>query len=376
MKVSLATGLETFAFAKTDAEFIELEEHESPDVQALVAARIGHKSTLEETRTGRFLTISHLQWPQEPQRRMPMPLRYSGAHTHRLSGDWKLNVQNMPRGGAIRRALIAPPGHQIMTADSSQIEARMVAWICGQETLVKQFAAGVNVYSAFASKIFERPITKADKAERFLGKTCILGMGYGVGWEKFQKTVFLQSKAQSGSQIDLSPEDAQRIVRLFRTEFDQIPLMWKRLNQAINVLGMGGAFAIGPCAFAKGEVKLPSGLSLKYHNLQHLEGNWHYDYGPKLGKKLYGGALLENIVQALARIVVMDAAVSMRHVLAVYDIQLALQVHDELVYVVPDDLVEVCRKILLDAMRTPPTWAPTLPLDAEVGVGRSYGEAK
>ena len=89
------------AFAKTDDFMAELQEHEDPAVQALVAARLGLKSTLEETRTERLLNVARLNWDGTPRLysggNMPIPLRLGGAHTHRLSGDWKLNMQNMPR---------------------------------------------------------------------------------------------------------------------------------------------------------------------------------------------------------------------------------------------------------------------------------------
>jgi hypothetical protein len=148
------------------------------------------------------------------------------------------------------------------------------------------------------------------------------------------------------------------------------------LNYGIGTLaGNGGSFTIGPCVFSAGEISLPSGLKLKYHKLRHESGGWIYEYGGKI-KRLYGGALLENIVQALARIVVMDAAVRLRPKLARLDIQLALQVHDELVYVVPDDLTHIVQKLLLDEMRIPPVWALDLPLDAEADCGPSYGDAK
>lgn len=375
-KTSLTTGKETWAFAKTDPQFIELEEHENPQVQALVAARLGHKSTLEESRTERFLNIARLTWPGKQQALMPMPLRYSGAHTHRLSGDWNLNVQNMPRGGALRRALIAPPGHVILASDASQIEARIVAWLCGQHDLVAQFARDEDVYSSFASKIFRRPITKADKAERFLGKTCILGMGYGVGWEKFQRTVKLQSKAQAGQQIDLPDPEAMSIVNLYRTTYASIPSTWRALNESIDVLASGqGRFSIGPCVWERNSILLPSGLRLNYHDLKREDDGWVYTYGGK-PKRLYGGALLENIVQSLARIVVMDAGVRLRKLLATYDVQLALQVHDELVFVVPEDVAELCQKIALEEMSRRPSWAPELPLAAEADFGPSYGDAK
>ena len=106
MKVSKKTGKTAYAFAKTDKEFVALLEHEKPIVQALVAARLGHKSTLEETRTERLLAISRVT------PKMPVPLKYSGAHTHRFSGDWKINLQNLPRGGELRRALQGTRGQE------------------------------------------------------------------------------------------------------------------------------------------------------------------------------------------------------------------------------------------------------------------------
>jgi DNA polymerase III epsilon subunit-like protein len=501
-KTSLVTGKETWAFAKTDPEFIALEEHEDEAVQSLVAARLGHKSTLEETRTETFLRISNLTWPGNATPRMPMPLRYSGAHTHRLSGDWGMNVQNMPRGGALRRALIAPSNHLVLAADASQIEARIVAWLCGQEDLVQQFANGEDVYSSFASKVFERPINKkTDPAERFIGKTAILGLGYGLGWAKFQRTVKMQSKAQTGQTIELSDHEAQKIVDTYRTGYSKIPATWRLLNNNIDALISGREFTIGPCQFEKGAIKLPSGLKLHYHKLTSGDDGWSYEYGGK-PKRLYGGALLENCiaegtevltdrgwvlienvtaehkvhdgvefvahrglvgrgvqacvsiegvfmtpdhevltddgwkaasqepqpyrpdlrhvdgcksvssvgspgrykqvydivnagprrrfvvrgdrgpfivhncVQALARIVVMDAAVRLRKLLAPMGVQLALQVHDELVFVVPEQNAEICKQLALQEMARRPVWAPTLPLDAEADVGPSYGDAK
>jgi DNA polymerase len=372
MKTSLTTGKEAYAFARTDPDFIALEEHDNPEVQTLVAARLGHKSTLEETRTERLTSISRLQWPGTLQGKMPMPLRYAGASTGRLSGDWSLNVQNLPRGGAIRRAVIAPPGHQVVAADASQIEARIVAWICGQLDLVQQFADGIDVYSAFGTKLYGYEVSKKTLKERHLAKAAILGCGYGLGWAKFQKTVKIQTKGE----ISLTDVEAMDVVNKYRAAYPAIPAAWKSLNAAIATLaGNGGSFRFGPCVFSKGEIYLPNGLKLHYHNLRHEQDGWVFEYGGKT-KRLYGGALLENIVQALARIVVMDTATRLRKILGTFDVQLALQVHDELCYCVPEELTVVVQKILLDEMRKRPSWAPDLPLDAEAGHGPSYGDAK
>lgn len=385
-KTSITTGRETWAFAKTDPQFLALDEHPNPDVQALVAARIGLKSTLEETRTAKFLAISRLEWEHSALPKMPIPLRYSGAHTHRLSGDWGLNLQNLPRGGALRKALIAPPGHKIVTCDSAQIEARMVAWFSGQQDLVEQFANGEDVYSSFASKVFGMEVNKKDHPnQRFIGKTAILGLGYGMGSDKFRQTVGVQSRNQLGSEITLSENEARNIVRTYRDSYDQIPAMWRKLNGVLEKLvSHRTAEFMGPVTpshagtiwITHERITLPSGLSLHYKDLRQKQDGWVYDYGRIKEKRLFGGKLLENIIQALARIVVMDAALRLRKKLSVYDVHLALQVHDELGYVVPDDLVPVVKKMIFDEMCVAPDWAPDLPLSAEAGVGQSYGTAK
>lgn len=181
MKVSLTTGKPTFAFSKTDTAFKELLEHENPFVQAAVGARLGVKSTIEETRTLTFLDIA-LRGP------LPVPLKYYGAHTGRVSGaeGSRLNMTNLPRGGKLRRAVKAPPGHKLVVGDSSQIEARIVAWLAEERELVQAFARGEDIYSQFASKVYGRPVDRKrklidvngkpyapDELEGFVGKTCV-----------------------------------------------------------------------------------------------------------------------------------------------------------------------------------------------------------
>lgn len=379
-KTSLATGKETWAFSKTDPQFIELEEHVDPEVQALVAARLGVKTTLEEKRTERFIALSHLQWP-EGERWMPIPLRYGGAHTHRLSGEWKLNLQNLPRGGNLRRALIAPPGFKVIAPDSSQIEARINGWLGGEDDLMQAFRENRDIYSEFATTVFGYPVSKQMKKERFLGKTSILGLGYGMGWAKFQATVKIQSRLQLGEEILLEDAEAQRIVQTYRSTYAGIAASWASLNAAgIAALVNGGGFEIGPCRFEEGKITLPSGLALNYHDLKFDDEKreWVYTYGG-MPKRTYGPKLQENITQALARIVVMDSALAIeKRFQQEFDNPpgLALQVHDELVYIVPDEYVDRAVEICSEEMKRPPVWALDLPLNSECDVGQNYGEAK
>lgn len=171
-KVSKTTGKETFAFAKTDEGFTALLEHDDDRVQTLATARLGTKSTLEETRTQRFIDIAN-------RGLLPVPVRYYAAHTGRWGGDDKINLQNLPsrgpNGKMLKKSIIAPKGYMLVDCDSSQIEARVLAWLAGQDDLVEAFQEGRDVYKKMASAIYNVPEDKVTAAQRFVGKTTILG---------------------------------------------------------------------------------------------------------------------------------------------------------------------------------------------------------
>jgi DNA polymerase I-like protein with 3'-5' exonuclease and polymerase domains len=370
-KVSKLTGKETYAFAKTDPGLIKLEYHENPDVQALVAARLGIKSTIEETRTARLLNIAKLT------PKLPVPLKYGGAHTHRLSGDWSLNLQNLPRGSVMRDALKAPANHKVVTCDASQIEARITALLCGARNLIEQFRNGEDTYSIFATEVYGRPINKRDNpAERFVGKQAILGLGFGMGAPRFHTQIKSDSYKQ-GIKVDVDENKAIEVVGIFRKTYPKFQETWNILGGALGRMATNKELSetFGPVRMEYQRILLPNGLALQYHNLRQEDNNWVYDYGREK-RKLFGGKVLENIVQALARIIVFDAMVRLRRILRVYDVRLVHTVHDELVYVVPNELVNVVKKIVHDEMVRPPTWMSDLPLAAEVGVGDNYGDAK
>ncbi|WP_158684246.1 DNA polymerase [Methylobacterium sp. 285MFTsu5.1] len=397
-KTSPTTGKATYAFAKTDAFMASLDEHPNPDVQALVAARLGFKSTLEETRTQRLLTISQLTWPGNlGSGWMPIPLKYSGAHTHRLSGDWQLNMQNLGRGSPLRSSLEAPDGYVVVVADASQIEARLVAWQAGQDDLVASFARNEDIYSNFAGQhVYHRPVNKKDHPkERFVGKQAILGLGYGMGKPKFYTKVKSDSRLQLGEEIDLGIEGAGAVVDGYRKGFAQIPKAWKTLDALIPQMAHGDPRAMfGPCEVRHQEVILPNGLSLYYPKLTQevtpRGGQWVFRNGKRI-KFLWGGTFLENLTQALARVCNFEAALRLRKEFPRF--RMAHQVHDELIYVVPGRLefeqlhngktkthvfgpAREFRDALIAFLSTPPAWGPAIPLAAEGDVGLNYGDAK
>lgn len=370
VKVSPTTGKEAFAFAKTDQEFKALLDHPDVRVQTVVAARLGVKSTLEETRTESFIAIAD----RGP---LPIMLQYYGAATGRCSGGDRMNLQNLPRGGALRKSIKAPPGHTIVVADSSQIEARVVAWLAGQQDLVQAFAEKRDVYKRMASAIYNKPIEEIDKTERQIGKIVVLGCGYGMSANKFRD--FL--KTATG--ISVSEDEAKHIITTYRNNNAHIAALWRDGERALNAMGTGGLYEFGAAKLLceNERIRLPNGMYLVYPGLaKNLEGNWEYD--SKYGRKgIYGAALVENVTQALARIVVFDAMCKMEQDLRKLDtrskrFRTVLSVHDESGLVVPEESEQWALQTLMGYMSIPPAWAPDLPVACEGGTGPNYGDAK
>jgi DNA polymerase len=359
MKTSPTTGKQTFAFAKNDVEFTELLEHPDIRVQYLVAARLRHKSTIEQTRIERFLKLAKLDTP------VAIPINYYAAHTGRLGGADKLNFQNLHRGGTLRKAIVAPPGHTLVAADLSQIEARILACMAVQSDLIGAFAKGEDVYCLFASKIFGRTITKADFHERFIGKTAILGLGYGMGWKKFQLTI----KASAG--ISITDDEAARIVREYRNTYMHIPNLWDTMSFILQCMANGTAGRLSPIGYAKEHIRLPNGMCIHYPDMQVIARGYKFNFKGKF-REIWGGALTENIIQALARIVISNAELQ----LARRGLHAVLQVHDELVYCVLDRHVDRVTKALQLALTATVPWMPDLPVACEINTGRNFGECK
>jgi DNA polymerase len=378
-KISPTTGLKTWAFSKTDQGFQDLLEHDDPDVQAIVAARLGVKTTIEETRAQRLVNIGLATLNTLGKELLPVPLKYSGAHTHRFSGDWLLNLQNLGarKSKEIRRCINAPSGYTIVAVDAAQIEARIVAWLARQPDLLDMFARGVDTYRAFASDIFHVPVDQVAKAQRFVAKTCILGLGFGMSDAKLHRTIVMLAREQ-GYDIHITQEDCTNWVRTYRRRFFKIPRCWDDLGWLIERMAAGGAdgYAVGPCKVEGTTIILPSGLKLYYDNLRSENGEWWYDHG-NFTKKLYGGKLLENIVQALDRQQVVDAGLRTEiraRKAGIEDPRVLLNVHDENVYCVPDDQAMSLAELALEDMKTGGPWADGLPLHAEVKTGKNYGE--
>lgn len=367
MKVSATTGKETYAFSKTDEGFKALAEHENEVVQTLVAARLGTKSTLEETRTQRFIDIAK-------RGKLPVPIRYCAAHTTRFGGDDKINLQNLPsrgaNGGKLKKAIKAPKDHVVIDADSAQIEARVLAWLAGQNNLVEAFAKGEDVYKQMASAIYGVPESEVTKDQRFVGKTTILGAGYGMGAVKFQAQL-----KTFGYDMDL--EEARRVIAVYRSANGHINFLWREAQVAIErmaqreraPLGREGVLTVDPDAPG---IILPSGLMIHYDDIRYsqTEKGIEFDYKTRKGRtRIYGGKVVENVCQAIARCIIGE---QMLRIGKKYKV--VLTVHDAIAVVVHKDEAEEAQRYVEECMRWVPDWAAGLPVNCESGVGESYGD--
>jgi DNA polymerase len=371
-KISPTTNKETYALAKGDQGFLDLCEHEDPFIQELCRVRLGTKSTIEESRIERFIAIG-----SRNKGKLPIPLKYYGAHTGRWAGSDKVNFQNLPardkKKKALKNAVIAPEGHQVINSDSSQIEARVLVWLAGQNDVVKWYEEGRDVYSEFATKVYNKPITKANKTERAVGKTCILGLGYGTGWSKLQQTL----KISAG--VTMDDQECQRLVKVYREVNNKVIDLWKACDDALQdmaawktgkepyYLDSRKALLVTPSG-----IRLPNGLYIQYPGLTWdvSEAKSKFVYKSRRGMiSIWGGSVVENVVQALARIIIGEQMLEINK-----KYRPVLTVHDAVVCVVPETEVDEALSFIMSTMSMPPSWATGLPVACEAHHGASYGD--
>ena len=357
-KKSPTTGKQIPAFGKNDSAYIQMCNM-YPEHNNIWEARELVKSRIEETRAQRFIDSTN------PDGTFSVPLRYYAAHTGRFGGSDKINLQNLPRGSTLRRAIMAPEGQRLYIADLSNIEARMLAWLAKEHDLVEAFRTGRDVYCEFASQIYGRTITKDDKLERYVGKTAILGLGYGMGADKFKQTL----KTGSPS-VDVSDIVAQQIVMQYRGMYPNVPRLWSGMKDALfqmlNPRSVGMMY--GPLTIKMRALELPNEMALNYPNLRFEAGQFIYNTDRDY-VRTHGPRVTENVVQALARLVITD---QMLDIQSLPQVDIVLQVHDEIIAIGSEQDSDATMNQILEIMRTPPEWCDDLPLDAEGGVSKVY----
>lgn len=380
-KVSGRTGKEIPAFARTDSGLEQLRASHP----CLYSARIASKANLLETRGESLLAVAKTG-------PFPFDVGFSGAvQTHRYSGGSGAggNPQNFTRKSFLREAVCAPEGSSLVVGDFAAIELRILAWLSKEPKLINKLINDEDVYADFASSFYHKPVPpKESTPERHFGKCAILGLGYGMGGEKFKKTADLAFKAfiqecvnKGKSTVGLPTEvieaDAYKAVKFYRTTYSNVPKLWDICSTLIPLIASG---QIGCLYFApflkvrKGAIILPSGLAIQYPNLRRIGDEWVYDVYRKKYEaeptKLYGGKLVENICQGLAGELCKEAIARAES----YGLACAGQVHDEIIAV--SKVPEMDREILQRAMETPPTWWPQLRLKSEVHSGPNWNAAK
>lgn len=394
------------ALSKTDEAMQKLLVHECGQVRELCEARIAVKSWPTHVKRVRSMMAQSFA----SYGLMRVPLHYHGCHTGRPSGGEGINLLNLGGKGRtgqgthkfismVRKLLIAPPGMSLVINDSAQIEARLLAWLTGQSDLIIGFANGEDIYSIFATELFGCEVRKPTDAERDgpdlvdwvhemdlmrgFGKDAILGAGYGMGDNRFYDNC--------RSNPDLRPffDDGtytfafiSRLIKTYRTKYDKITKFWKHIEGLFKFVirnpgtkvyyKRDGSSAYTPegvmltlwCVKDMVCIMLPSGRVLYYrHCAVSKNGNLTWQYG-----RLYGALLTENIIQSIARDLLMLWIVECEY----EDMPVVMHCYDEIVTLVDDDRAEECLDIMDQIMCEPPDWALDVPLASEGKISKFY----
>lgn len=387
------------AIAKDDPARKELVNHSSERVRKLMAARLALDSwPLHIRRVERIMGQARANGGL-----LPVPLKYHGAHTGRDSGGEKINLQNLGSRGhqlvnAVRELLIAVAGKKLVIVDLSGIEARVTGWIAGEESQLIAYReqdanphATTDQYTKFATDILGWPVRKPKKngipavekkhkfARNAIGKIPTLGVGYGLGTDRLVE--ILKAANVPGTDEELHAL-AERIKTKYREDNPHIVQFWKDIEKAF----LYTAKYKRPCEMPRGlrfdstedcdvVITLPSGREIHYVQVKIVQDT----YGEKLEvynsmehrwTYLWGGILTENVVQAISRDVLMEAALDLENA----GFPSALRVHDELVFVADEDKAEGCYTAAIERLRQQPKWAPDLPLNAEGVIRTQYGD--
>lgn len=275
------------------------------------------------------------------------------------------NWQNLGRGSELRRAIAAPGGWLLAISDLSQIECRTLAWLADQQNVLYAFAQGRDLYCEFGSQLYQREITKADKVERFISKTVVLGAGYGIGWRKFQ--AYLRAK---GTVLD--DNECERIIRAYRGYHNHIVAYWAKCDWLLQQIVEGADVDFGLFKLRDKRVYLPNGGWLNYETLfWDAQERGYFRKGRNGLSRYWGGVLTENLTQALARVVMSQAMLRVQAL----GHRLVMTTHDEGVWLVKDDKnAEAAYQAIEAELKRTPTWAPGLPLDAEGGLSKVYNK--
>ena len=419
-KISPTTGKEAYAFAKNDALFLALLNGDNEEAVLLCEARMKVKSTQERTRAQRFLDISN-----RGEGLLPVPVNYAHTRTLRWGAakGSNINMQNLKRGGKLRKSIVAQAGHKCVAGDLSQIEPRVLAYLSDFKELLEIFASGKDAYAQFGATMFGIPWLSKEEHPllRQSAKSALLGAGYQLGWASFAAQLlvgflgappvrydkaFMKQLGIGGQEVRKFLEGkwgeenlarmmeiphtctdeellvhcvcAKTIIDRYRAASEPIVEFWGFLEKMIaTVLAVPGAEPVDyKCLrFEPGRIQLPNKLYITYDKIKveaDEKGRPRYSYwNGKTYKNLYAGVVCENVTSGTARCVIGDGMVRIQP-----RFPIALTVHDEIVIHVPDEEVEDALVWVKEKLTAPVSYLPGIPLDAEVGAAWRYGLAK
>lgn len=285
-------------------------------------------------------------------------LKYFGAHTGRWSGDAGFNIQNLPRvpmfGVDLRRMITARPGHGLISSDLSQIEQRIITWLSGDNAMMEVLGTGISPYEAHARVTMgyndSEPLKQKNPDLYRLAKARVLGLGYGAG-----AAIFVQL-AKSMAGLDITPQQAQKIVADFRASNRLITNLWATLERAFS-MSVGKDFSL----------PLPSGRKLYYRQVARTpKGLSALVQGKRVN--FFGGKLAENLTSAVARDVLGEILLN----LDAAGYRVIAHIHDEVLVEVPLEKIDIAVKEVHRIMTTPPEWLVGLPLAAETTSSQFY----
>jgi hypothetical protein len=394
------------ALAKGDVAFQKLAESSDQAVSKLVTARIIERSAV--TVAARLATMQRYA---DLGIGIPVHLVYYGAHTGRFAGGGGFNFQNLTSptraatafdrevAGLVRECITAGKGRVFVPTDAAQIEARVLAWLADEQSILDAYATGADLYSDFIGEVLHEEVHKPgekDKADmakyirlgilRQVGKESILGLGYSMGDTKFYQNLKSGGSVKSKDLVKfvesggITPDMATDIVAFYRSKYPNIVKLWADLDRAFRAAIVGAVRKVGPLTFKKVGPKavgitLPSGRTLFYRHLrQETESSpngvqrkvWKHGNG----QRIYGGLLAENVTQAIARDILAESI----HDAEEAGYPVVLHVHDEIVPRVPEVQGEAALKFLIDSLSTPPSWGEGMVLGAEGHVAKTLSK--
>ncbi|MCX6984124.1 MAG: DNA polymerase [Lentisphaerae bacterium] len=392
------------AISVDDEAMQELLDDLDQQVKVLAGLRIlvksipNIKSKLEYLITAAALTGGHF----------PPLIEYHKAGPGRFAGGNGFNIQNMAdpdktSSEICRVAAGAPYGYTLVACDACQIEARILSYVSGQLDLHAEFAGKSDVYSEFASGVFGEKVMKTKgtsptelrmNALRNVGKTAILGLGYSMGPERFIDS--MKESLDGRNLFDngvLTDTICRKIVSAYRKKYSWIKKFWGNCEEAFISAAEGtdnslGEYLYFSCDADTVYIKLPSGRKLVYPDVviseprkKLIEYLDEFDdlksfeickpeitYGNNVN--LYGGKITENIVQAIARDLLVD--VIFRLETAGYPV--ICHIHDEVICYVKEAEANKCLERMICEWRRIPAWISGLVLDAEGTTGNNFGE--